>query len=425
MVDRNERFLLGNFIVTHNSRIAGGHDSASPRYIFTNLSELTFHIFNPLDNPLLEYNEDDGKKIEPHWYIPILPLILVNGSEGIGTGFSTKIPPHDPEMIVKNLFNMMDDKPFEKMIPWFRGFRGLIEFKGINDYGLEQYINRGTFKVLDETTVLIDELPIGKWTDDYKTFLESLLYEKSDNKTNKQCLIDFSNNSTEKIVRYTLKFKKEELQKMRSNNEIESVFKLTDCKYTNYSNMHLYNNKGIICKYDSIEDIMKEFYFLRLIYYTKRKEYMLKTMQKELDVIKAKIRFIEEFISGEINILQKEDDEIENLLTERSYPKFGNDEDEDSFSYDYLLNMKIKSLTKKKIEELKKLFENKDALYNDLMLKSEKELWKDDLNKFLDIYKKKIKEYDDKMNEQIKSLSSQNGGKKSDSKKSKAKKENK
>jgi len=412
MIDKNERFLLGNFIVTHNSRINGGHDSASPRYIFTNLSELTFHIFNPLDNPLLEYNEDDGKKIEPLWYIPILPLILINGSEGIGTGFSTKIPPHDPELIVKNLFNMMDNKPFEKMIPWFRGFRGCIEFKGINDYGLEQYINKGTYKIIDDTTLLVDELPIGKWTDDYKTFLESLLYEKiNDKNTNKQCLVDFSNDSTEKIVRYTLKFKKEDLQQLNNNNEIENTLKLIDCKYTNYSNMHLYNNKGIICKYDTIEDIMKEFYLLRLVYYTKRKEYMLKTMQKELDVYQSKIRFIEEFISGEINILQKEDDEIDALLIERNYPKFGSgneEEDDGTFSYEYLLNMKIKSLTKKKIDELKKLHENKLALYNDLTVKSEKDLWKDDLNKFLDLYRKKIKEYDEKINEQIKSLNMKN-----------------
>jgi DNA gyrase/topoisomerase IV subunit B len=425
MIDNNERFLLGNFIVTHNSRIAGGHDSASPRYIFTNLSELTFHIFNPLDNPLLEYNEDDGKKIEPLWYIPILPLILVNGSEGIGTGFSTKIPPHDPELIVKNLFNLMNNKPFERMIPWFRGFRGSIEFKGINDYGLEQYINKGIYKIIDDTTILIEELPIGKWTDDYKSFLETLLYDKSlDNKANKQCLVDFSNNSTEKIVRYTLKLKKEDLNELNNNGNIENIFKLTDCKYTNYSNMHLYNSKGIICKYETIEDIMKEFYSIRLVYYAKRKEYMLKTMQKELDIYQAKIRFIEEFISGEINILHKEDDEIYQLLNERNYPKFGNndndiDENDDnsSYSYEYLLNMKIKSLTKKKVDELKKLHENKLAIYNDLLLKSEKDIWKDDLNKFLDVYRKKIKEYDDKINEQIKTLNMHNSSVKKSTKK--------
>ena len=411
MIDKNERFLLGNFIVTHNSRLLGGSDAASPRYIFTNLSELTFHIYNPLDAPLFEYNEDDGKKIEPNWYLPILPMILINGSEGIGTGYSTKIPPHNPEQIVKNLINMMDDKPFEKMIPWFRGFKGVIEFKGINDFGLEQYINRGIYKIIDDTTVVIEELPIGKWIDDYKSFLETLLYDKSlENKGNKQCLIDFSNNSTEKIVNFTLKFKKEDLNNLKKNNELENVLKLTDSKYTNYSNMHLYNNKGIICKYDGNEEIMKEFYLLRLIYYTKRKEYMLKIMKKDLDIYESKIRFIQEFITGEINILQKEDEEIEMMLIEKNYPKFGSedDENEENFSYEYLLNMKIKSLTKKKIEELKKLHENKLSIYNELQLKTEKDLWKNDLNKFLEIYKKELESYNEVINNQIKHINKNN-----------------
>jgi DNA gyrase/topoisomerase IV subunit B len=419
-VNKNERFLLGNFVVTHNSRLAGGHDSASPRYIFTHLNEITYHIFNPLDNPLLEYNEDDGKKIEPLWYIPILPLILVNGTDGIGTGFSTKIPPHNPEEIVKNLINIMDDKPFEKMIPWFRGFKGVIEFKTINDYGLEQFVNKGIYKVIDDTTVMITELPIGKWTDDYKTFLESLLYDKGGENNTKQCLVDFWNNSTEKVVNYTLKFKKDELQSLLYNGELEVILKLSDCKYTNYSNMHLYNNKGSICKYDSINQIMYEFYFIRFAYYTKRKEYMLKTMEKELNIYKYKIKFIEEFIDGTINIMQKEDEEVIIILEEREYMKFGNDdsdgENEDNASYEYLLNMKIKSLTKKRIDELKKLYESKLASYHDLMDKNEKDLWKADLNAFLKVYTEKMKEYNEKMNEQIKMLQ---GSTKKNSKKTK------
>jgi DNA topoisomerase-2 len=391
---------------------SGGKDAASPRYIFTNLSELTFHIYNQLDNPLLEYNEDDGCKIEPVWYIPIIPMILVNGTDGIGTGYSTKVPPHDPELIVQNLINLMDDKPIMKMKPWFRGFNGEIEFKGINDFGLEQYFNKGTFKLVDDTTIIIDELPIGKWTDDYKIFLESLLYDKSNAievKANKQILVDFSNNSTEKTVNFTLKFKKDDLDNLKHNNDIENIFKLTDSKYTNYSNMHLYNNKGIICKYDTVEDIMKEFYAIRLAYYGKRKEYMLKSMKRELDIFSAKIRFIEEFISGEISILHKEDEEIEAMLVERNYPKFGSnadaafmlkegeEEDIEKYSYEYLLNMKIKSLTKKKIEELKTLYENKLALYKELEANDEKTLWKNDLTKFLEVYREKLAIYNEKM----------------------------
>ena len=408
------------------SRLLGGSDAASPRYIFTNLSELTFHIYNPLDAPLLEYNEDDGKKIEPDWYIPILPMILVNGTCGIGTGFSTNIPPHDPELIVKNLMNMMDDKPLELMIPWFRGFKGNVEFKGINNYGSEQYINKGTYKIINDCTILIDELPIGKWIDDYKSFLETLLNEKggnsddSETKEKKKYIVDFSNNSTEKIVNFEIKFKKEDLAALWKKGNIEDVFKLTDSKYTNYSNMHLYNSKGIICKYDGVDDIMKEFYMLRLVYYTKRKEHMLKSMKHDLDIYQAKIRFIEEFISGEISILQKEDEEIQEMLEEREYPKFsssgkdaedspedlnaGNTVKDESYSYDYLLNMKIKSLTKKKIEELKKLYENKLGLFNDLESKTEKELWKNDLNKFLEVYRIKLKEYNARLDDNKKSI---------------------
>jgi hypothetical protein len=136
---------------------------------------------------------------------------------------------------------------------------------------------------------------------------------------------------------------------------------------------------------------------------------MLKTMEKELNIYKSKVRFIEEFISGEINILHKEDEEIEKILLDKEFPKFGSDEESDNnYSYDYLLNMKIKSLTKKKVEELKKLYENKLACYNELELKSEKDLWKEDLNKFLEVYKLKLAEYNSKLNDQVVNLKGNN-----------------
>ena len=404
--------LAQNFVGSNNiellepkgqfgTRLDCGKDSASPRYIFTNLSEITYHIYNPLDNPLLEYNEDDGQKIEPIWYIPILPMILINGSEGIGTGFSTKVPPHNPETVVKNLLNIMDDKPIIKMTPWFRGFQGKIEFKNVNLYGIEQYINYGCYKIIDDTTVQINELPIGRWTDEYKSYLESLLFDKQNENTSKQCLLDFTNHSTEKIVKIILKFRKDDLQDLISNNKFETIFKLSDSKYTNYSNMHLYNNKETICKYDNAEEILKEFYMLRIVYYTKRKEYLLKSLKKDLDIIEYKRKFIKEFIDGTIDIVRKDDDEIDKILEEKEYPKFGSEDIEKNLSYDYLLNMKIRTLTKSKIEELDKQHENKFELYNDLFNKNEKDLWKDDLEKFLVVYKKNLEKYNKIMKEQI------------------------
>lgn len=403
--------LAQNFVGSNNiellepkgqfgTRLENGKDSASPRYIFTNLTEISTHIYNPLDNPLLKYNEDDGQKIEPIWYIPIVPMVLINGTEGIGTGFSTKVPCHNPEEIVKNLYNLMDNKPLKEMKPWYRGFQGKIDFKKINEFGVQQYVNHGLYKVIDDTTVFVTELPIGKSTEDYKVFLESLLYDKN-NETNKQCLLDFVNHSTEKVVKIILKFKKEILKDFILNDKFETLFKLTDSKYTNYSNMHLYNNKESITKYDSSEEILKEFYNVRLIYYTKRKEHLLMIIKKDLDIFDSKIRFIQGFIDGTIDIMKKEDDEVNKILEEQNFPKFGNDDNEDNFSFDYLLNMRIKSLTKSKIDELKQLHQNKLALFNSIESKESKDLWKEDLEKFLEIYRKDLKKYNDILKDHI------------------------
>ena len=177
------------------------------------------------------------------------------------------------------------------------------------------------------------------------------------------------------------------------NHKFETLFKLNDTKYTNYSKyMYLYNNKETICKYDSSDEILREYYNLRLIYYVKRKEHLLKVLKKELDIFESKIRFIEGFIDGSIDIVRKEDDEINKILEEKEFPKFGNDDNEDNYSYDYLLNMRIKSLTKSKIDELKNQHENKLALFKDIENKDAKNLWKDDLNKLLEVYRKKSKQ---------------------------------
>ena len=111
------------------TRLQGGKDAASPRYVWTYMTELTQSIFNKDDFDILKYNYDDEQKIEPTWYVPVLPMILVNGAEGIGTGFSTKIPSFNPLVIINNLRKLMDDKPLEEMKPWFRGFEEMLNLK--------------------------------------------------------------------------------------------------------------------------------------------------------------------------------------------------------------------------------------------------------------------------------------------------------
>ena len=367
------------------TRLQGGKDASAPRYIWTKLNKLTKLIFVPDDNPLLKYNLDDGQKVEPEWYIPIIPLVLVNGTEGIGTGFSTKVPSHNPLDIISNINNILDGNKYSPMKPWFKNFTGKVKFKNINKYNSHIYESQGVYNVINDKTVEVTELPIGSWIDNYRDFLESIIYDKSaDTRAQKkQCIINFKSYYTESKVRFVLTFRKNELKEFISNNELYDLLKLKESKNSSYSNMHLYNENGTIEKFNNVEEILRKYCNLRLEYYTKRKEYLLNKYKEELKVISAKIRFIREFINKDIDIINQDDDVIYQQLIDRDYPIINNDN-----KFDYLLNMSIRTLTKKKMNELQKEYDTKTKVMVDLEKKSNKKLWKEDLLNFVKEYQK-------------------------------------
>ena len=364
------------------TRLQGGSDSASPRYIWTYMSKLTQLIYRPEDYPLYNYLDDDGIKVEPQYYLPIIPMILVNGSRGIGTGFSTFIPNHNPLDIVDNIKNLINNKPIKKMIPWYKKFAGNIMEMDDKIY------NIGKISKISADTYKITELPIGSWTDKYKDFLETLIIDKNADakKKKNQCLLSFKSDSTESKVSYTVKFKMDKLTKLLKNNELEKRLNLIDSKNTSTSNMHLYTNKGCIKKYESIDLILIEFYKLRLEYYVKRKDYLLKNLKSDLEILNSKVKFIQGFINKDIDIINKDDDEIENILEDKELPKISTNEDEPS--YNYLIGMPIRSLTKKKIIELNNQRDKKEKEYISLQKKTPRQLWVNDLDEFLKEYKK-------------------------------------
>ena len=150
------------------TRLQGGKDSASERYIFTQLNPIVRTIYPEADLPILKYLEDDGTKVEPDFYAPIIPMILVNGSKGIGTGFSTDIICYNPLHIVAYIrAKLKNKKNFPSIDPFYKGFKGKI--KKVTE---TKYIFKGIYKVLSSNKVQITELPIGVWTEDYKLFLE-------------------------------------------------------------------------------------------------------------------------------------------------------------------------------------------------------------------------------------------------------------
>jgi DNA topoisomerase-2 len=360
------------------SRIQGGSDASSPRYIYTLLSELTKLIFKEEDNCTLNYLNEDSQVIEPEYYIPIIPMILVNGAVGIGTGFSTNIPQYNPNDIIDScinicnkisdeniniasendihkLYNVINYIDIENYVPYYLGFKGTIQK---NDKDI--YESKGVYTWLDDTTVEISELPVGFWTEDYKEFLESIILNNQFN------LKSFESHYTAKNVKFILKFTPGSRTLYGNSDKFQNNFKLVSSKNLSVNNMHLYSSSGAIKKYKGTSDIIKEWAKVRILKYYERKNHQVKNLQKEYNILSAKIRFILDVIAGKIKIMNIKLDVIAEKLNELNYPKIYKDSDnsiddnELIKGYNYLIKMPISQLTldrkiilEKEVEDLK------------------------------------------------------------------------
>ncbi len=371
----------GNF----GSRLLGGKDAASPRYIYTFLSQITQHIFNPEDTPLLQAQYDDGDQIEPEWYIPVIPMVLVNGCEGIGTGYSTYVPPHNPKDVITNILRVMDDKQALPMKPYFKGFGGVVE-----EVSEGSYVTKGKWERVSEGQIKITELPVGTWVTPYKEFLESLidgaLAPKKDTasgkkkKVNAVVLKDVKNKTTDENsgICFVVDFKDTSvLDKLIEAGTLEKELKLI--KPFNTNNMYLFDDSLIPSSYKNTVDILLDFYDMRLEFYTKRREHLIKKLALELSILRAKVRFIEEYINGSLDINRRSKEYVNSLLEEKKFPKHTSADGEKP-SYDYLVKMQLLALTKERIEELTKQKNHKKVQLEELQKKTAKDLWKEDLN---------------------------------------------
>jgi len=385
----------GNF----GSRLTGGEDHASPRYIFTSMSEFMQLVFHPADNALLNYLDEDGELIEPDFYVPVIPNILVNGCQGIGTGFSTRVPSYNPVDIIANLRRKMRGEDMEPMVPWFRGFIGRIEKVAEN-----KYVTKGLYRLLNDGKVEIYELPIGMWTDKYKEHLEDLMSNEKDGKKKKQVLIKYESQYTESRVRFILHFDKNELSDMIGKGTFEKEMKLIDSSNCNITNMHLFNEKGQIKKYASPEQIIEEFYEIRREFYSSRKNYLEEKLKRELEILSARVRFILQILDEEIILKGKDEEQLDAELEQKEYPKFTKGKLEydpkdinSNPSYDYLTSMPIRSMTRKRVEELMKQRDDRKTQYDALKLLSIYDLWNEDLQLIESSYLKHMKDHEERM----------------------------
>ena len=239
------------------------------------------------------YLDDDGVKIEPECYYPIIPMVLVNGAEGIGTGFSTSIPCYNPLDLVHNIYNKMNNKPLNELTPWYKNFNGKII--KIDNCTYDVY---GNYEIMDENRIIIKELPLGLWTTPYKEFLEGIQYD-SDSKKN--VIVGFTDNNTDERVHFVITFPDNKLHLYQNNDTIEAKLKLV--KKLKTSNMNLFNEEGTINTFNEINDIFNMWYDVRLKKYDERKSYLIGKISNELDLLKYKALFIKYVLEEKIIVL--------------------------------------------------------------------------------------------------------------------------
>jgi DNA topoisomerase-2 len=335
------------------TRLSGGNDAASPRYIFTRLSELARLLFREEDIPVLRTQEDDGSPIEPEYYVPVIPLALVNGMAGIGTGFSTNIPCHNPSDIIDICMTLSaaasehaDDlpgayaavrrTPIKDIRPWYLGFKG-----SITKAAAKSFQSRGVYEFVDDQTLMVSELPVGMWTDNFKEDLVEKLTKGS------TILKDFENHSTTKNVRFKLILYPGAREKLEKGKKVDSEFGLATTKGLSLSNMHLFPaDKAPIRKFNTTQELIMDWTCLRLRTYRDRKEHQLQKLEHDHAVLSAKVRFIRAIIEGEFVIMNRDEADVHADLATAGYPTF--DTTPEHGAYNYLTNLPIKQLTKER-----------------------------------------------------------------------------
>ena len=366
------------------TRLEGGKDHASERYIFTQLNPLTEFIIKKSDEPILNYLDDDGTPVEPDYYLPIIPMTLVNGGKGIGTGFSYEGLSYNVIQIIDYLKCKLQGKLLSKEIElYYEGFTG--DIIKLNKY---KFLIKGKYEIINHNTIKVTELPIGTWTSPWKAFLETLIEDKSNSKKKKKPIVkNYVDSCTDTVIDFTIKFHPNILPDLISKkvdeniNQLEKVLRLTTTKST--TNMFLFDENQKLSKYNDIYAIIDKYFPVRYKGYVDRKEYLINSLTKELIVISNKARFIKENCEDVIDLRKKKKEDVVKLLTEREYDIIGDDLD-----YKYLRKMPMDSVTEEEYEKLLNEKNEKESILENIKQTSIETMWTTELNELVKAYKK-------------------------------------
>ena len=350
------------------SRLQGGDDAASARYVFVKLAKLTRRIFPEADDAVLEYLTEEGQSIEPRVYAPIIPMILVNGAKGIATGWSTEVCMYNPQEIVGHLLDRIH-KPHNQvreLKPWYRGFTGTITSLPT------KYKTQGVYTFTKPNQVHITELPIKTWTAPYVDKLHLLKESKA--KHSLTCVTHVQDNSSDTQVDIRVTLRPSSYAKyVQNHDQFETDFGLVG--YLNRRNMHLLDVNSTIKKY-TVPEIVDEFTQFRLAMYAKRKTHQLQQYEDQLTFLAHKVRFVQAVLAETIQLRNVSKSKTIAAMVQHDIPES---------LHDKFLSMPLSSLHTQRVKELVNLRTRTTQAKHQLAQLTLVELWSQELNALLEV----------------------------------------
>lgn len=367
--------MAANYIGSNNYALLTGNSGGfgcriSPRpsagrYTRIKLSEISKKLFLSIDNEIIEKQFFEGQYIEPKFLIPIFPILFLNGSSGMSTGFSNQIYPRNPveviEYIKKRLSGTMN--PRMELLPWFRGHTGKVEY----NKDVERNESFGVYVKNNMNSYTITELPIGM---EYQKYIETL--DKLVENGTIQDYDDKCDPKTDKIL-FEIKTTREFTRKHDSERSVYEALKLVKSLP---ETLCCIDENNRVKEFSSVKEILDAFIDIRLKYYKTRKEYILKTLKADIEKLLSKYLFVEGIVKKTIIVSNRKKTDVEMQLNkiDRIIRIDG--------SYDYLLALPIHQLTSEKLNELKKQIQDKKDMFKATKETAVETMWTNDLHEF-------------------------------------------
>jgi DNA gyrase/topoisomerase IV subunit A len=328
--------------------------AGAPRYIGTKLSDNFRLIYKDFD--LLDYKEEEGESIEPKYFLPIVPAVLLNGSSGIAVGFASNVLNRDIKSIIDACVKVLSGKNPGEVKPSLNGFTGSFIQDVENN---KRWLIRGKFERANTTTVKISELPPSMTYEKYEEILDKLVDDK--------IIVTYDDNCKDNID-YVIKFTRADLEKL-DDEKLVKLLKLEESSTEIFSTLDEFGKLKI---FENTSDIIKYFVDFRLSYYHKRKQFMLDKMNRDLKILGNRGRFIKAILDGKLKVNNVAKAQIIEGIEAMSLDKIDD-------SYDYLLRMPIYSLTKEMFDKLKEDFSTKKEEIKSLEATDPKDMYVQDL----------------------------------------------